>query len=87
MRERERGREGGRERERDDDEPPSDTNDAEIEESKSLIDLDSAKGNLGRGDAGGRTKIRPAAVIDGDMKRKLLQQDEEDDELDNFGSK
>ena len=53
--------------ERDDDEQPSNTNDVEIEESKSLSDLDSAKGDLGRSDAGGRTKIWPAAAIDGDM--------------------
>ena len=73
--------------ERDDDEPPSDTNDVGTEESKSLIDLDSAKGDLDRSDAGDRTNIRPAAAIDRDMKQKLLQQDEEDDEFDNFGSK
>ena len=59
--------------ERDDDEPPLDTNDVEIEESKSLTDLDSAEGDLGGSDAGGRTKIRRAAAIDGDMKRRLLQ--------------
>ena len=35
---------------------------------------------------GGRNKIRRAAAIDGDMKRKLLQQDEEDDKLDDCGS-
>ena len=35
---------------------------------------------------GGRTKIRRAAAIDGDMKQKLLQQDEEKDEFDDFGS-
>ena len=40
--------------ERDNDEPPSDTNDVEIEEIKSLSDLDSAKGDVGRGDAGGQ---------------------------------
>ena len=45
------------ERERDDDEQSSNTNDVEIEESKSLNDLDSAKGDLGRSDAGGSTKI------------------------------
>ena len=73
--------------ERDDDEQPSNTNDVEIEESKSLSDLDSAKGDLGRSDAGGRTKIWPAAAIDGDMKQKLLQQHEEDDEFNNFGNK
>ena len=33
---------------------------------------------------GGRTKIQWAATIDGDMKRKLLQQDEEDDDFDGF---
>ena len=71
--------------ERDDDEPPLDTNDVEIEESKSLTDLDSAEGDLGGSDAGGRTKIRRAAAIDGDMKRRLLQQDEEDDKFDDFG--
>ena len=49
--------------EKDNYEPPSDTNDVEIEESKSLSDLD-----LGRSDAGGRTKIQRAAAIDGDMK-------------------
>ena len=72
--------------ERDDDEPPSDTTNVETEESKSLSDLDSTKGDLGRSDAGGRTKIRRAAAIDGDMKQKLLQQDEEKDEFDDFGS-
>ena len=36
-------------------------------------------------DAGGGTKIRRAAAIDGDMKRRLLQQDEEDAEFDDFG--
>ena len=35
--------------ERDNDERPSDTNDVKIEEIKSLSDLDSAKGDLGRG--------------------------------------
>ena len=54
--------------ERDDDELPSDTIDVEIEESKSLSDLDSAKGDLGRSDAGNRTKIWRAAAIDRDMK-------------------
>ena len=49
--------------EKDDYESPLDTNDVEIEESKSLSDLD-----LGRSDAGGRTKIQRAAAIDGDMK-------------------
>ena len=72
--------------ERDDDEPPSDTTNVETVESKSLSDLDSTKGDLGRSDAGGRTKIRRAAAIDGDMKQKLLQQDEEKDEFDDFGS-
>ena len=71
---------------RDDDEPPPGTNDVEIEESKSLIDLDSTEGDLGGSDAGGRTKIRRATAIDRDMKRRLLQQDEEDDEFDDFGS-
>ena len=71
--------------ERDDDESPLDTNDVKIEENKSLIDLDSAKGDLGGSDAGGRTKIRQAAAIDVDMKRRLLQQDEEDDKFDDFG--
>ena len=33
------------------------TNDVEKEESKSLINLDSAEGDLGGSDAGGRTKI------------------------------
>ena len=73
--------------ERNDDELLPDTNDAEIEESKYLIDLDFAEGDLGGSDAGGRTKIRRAAAIDGDMKRRLLQQDEEDDEFDDFVSK
>ena len=54
--------------EREDDEPPPNTNDVEIEESKSLIDLDSSGEDLGGSDAGGRTKIRRAAAIDGDMK-------------------
>ena len=70
--------------ERDDDEPPSATNDIEIEESKSLIDLDSAEGDLGGSDAGGTTKFRRAATIESDMKRRLLQQDEEDGEFDDF---
>ena len=39
---------------------------------------------VGRSDAGGRTKIWWAAAIDGDMKRILLQQDEEDDDFDGF---
>ena len=72
--------------ERDDDEPPLDTNDVEIEKStKSLYDLDSAEGVLVASYAGGRTKIRRATAIDGDVKRRLLQQDEEEDEFDNFG--
>ena len=41
----------------DDDEPLLVTNDVEIEESKSLIDLDSAEGDFGWGDAGDRTII------------------------------
>ena len=68
------------------DEPPLDTDDVEIEESKSLIDLDSAEGDLDGSDVGGRTKIRRAAAIDRDMKRRLLQQDEEDDKFDDFGN-
>ena len=71
---------------RDDDEPPLDTNEVEIEESKSLTDLDSTEGDLGGSDAGRRTKIWRAAAIDGDMKQRLLHKDEEDDEFDNFGS-
>ena len=71
--------------ERDYDEPPLEKNDVEIEESKCLIDLDSAEGDLSESDAGGRTKIRQATAIDGDMKRRLLQQDEENDEFDDFG--
>ena len=59
--------------ERDDDKPPSDSNDVEIDESKSLSNHVSAKGDLGRSDAGGRTKIQRAAAIDRDIKRKLLQ--------------
>ena len=59
--------------ERDHDKPPSESNDVEIDESKSLSDLVSAKGDLGRSDAGGRSKIQRAAAIDGDIKRKLLQ--------------
>ena len=35
---------------------------------------------------GDRTKIRQAAATDGDMKWKLLQQDEKEDEFDDFGS-
>ena len=73
--------------ERGDGEPPSDTTDVEIKKSKSQIDLDSGEGDLVGSDAGGRTKSQRAAAIDGDMKRKLLQQDEEDDEFDDFGSK
>ena len=71
--------------ERDYDEPPLEKDDVEIEESKCLIDLDSSEGDLSGSDAGGRTKIRQATAIDGDMKRRLLQQDEEDDEFDDFG--
>ena len=71
--------------ERDYDEPPLEKDDVEIEESKCLIDLDSAEGDLSGSDAGGRTKIRQATAIDGDMKRRLLQQDEENDEFDDFG--
>ena len=67
------------------DEPPLEKDDVEIEESKCLIDLDSAESDLSGSDAGGRTKIRQATAIDGDMKRRLLQQDEEDDEFDDFG--
>ena len=59
--------------ERDHDKPPSESNDVEIDESKSLSDLVSAKGDLSRSDAGGRSKIQRAAAIDGDIKRKLLQ--------------
>ena len=59
--------------ERDDDEPPPDTNDVEIEESKSLIDLDSSEGDLGGSHAGRRTNFRRAAAIDGDMKKRILQ--------------
>ena len=70
--------------ERDDDETPIDTNDIEIEESKSLIDLDSTGGDLGGSYAGVRTKIRQAAVADGDIKGRLLQQDEEDEKFDDF---
>ena len=66
------------------DEPLLDTNDFEVEESKSLIDLDLAEGDFGGSDAGGRTKIRWAAAIDGDMKQRFLQQDEKDDEFDYF---
>ena len=73
--------------ERDDDEPPPDKNDVDIEESKSLIDHDSTEGDLGGSDAEGRTKIPRAAAIDiGDMKRRLRQQDEEGDEFDDLGS-
>ena len=72
--------------ERDDDEPPLDTNNIETEKStKSLTDLHSAEGVLFGSDAGGRTKIRRAAAIDGDVKRRLLQQDEEEDEFNDFG--
>ena len=58
--------------ERDDNEPPPATNNVEIQESKSLIDFDSAEGNLGGSDGGGRTKIRQYAALDGDMKQRLL---------------
>ena len=70
--------------ERDDDDwPPPDTNDVEIEESKSIIDLDSAEGNLGENNAGGRFKTQQIAAIDGDMKQRLLHH-EEDGEFDDF---
>ena len=41
---------------------------------------------MGGSNPGGRAKIRRAAAIDEDMKRRLLQQDVEDDEFDDFGS-
>ena len=40
--------------EKDGDEPPSDTNDLKIKKGKSLSDVDSAKSDLGRSDAGGQ---------------------------------
>ena len=70
--------------ERDDDDwRPPDTNDVEIEESKSITDLDSAEGNLGENNAGGRIKTQQVAAIDGDMKQRLLHH-EEDGEFDDF---
>ena len=56
--------------ERENDKPPLDTNNVEIEESKSLIDLDSAGSDLCGSDAAGRTKIQQAAAINGDMKQR-----------------
>ena len=40
---------------------------------------------MGGSDSASRTKIRRAAAIDGDMKKRLLQQVEEDDKFDDFG--
>ena len=73
--------------EKDNDEPLSDTNRVKLKKSKSLSDLDSAKGDSGGSDGGGRTKIWKAAAIDEDMKRELLQQEKEDNEFDDFRSK
>ena len=70
--------------EKDNDEPLSDTNHVKLMKSESLSDLDSAKGGS---DGGGRTKIWKAAAIDEDMKRELLQQENEDNEFDDFSSK
>ena len=40
---------------------------------------------MGGSDSASRAKIRRAAAIDGDMKKRLLQQVEEDDKFDDFG--
>ena len=50
-----------------------------------MLTTDSAEGDLGGSDAGGRTKIKWATAIDGDMKQRLLKQHEEDYEFDDFG--
>ena len=58
---------------RDDNERPIYTNDVETEESKSLINLDSAEGDLGGSDAGGRTKIRTRCCYQWEYEKKIIR--------------
>ena len=65
------------------DQPLPVTNDVEVEERKSLNKLDFPEGDLDGADIGSRTKIRRSVAINMEMKRRILQQENNFDDFNN----
>ena len=58
--------------------------DVEVENRKSLNNLDFPEGDLDGCDMGRKTKIRRPVAIDGETKQRILQWEENFDEFNNF---